>query len=216
MDWITHLFEQNGYWVLFSGLFTESLALPFPGELAMAFSGHMVYLGKFNLVLVLLCAFLGATLGTTITYFLGKKLGLPFFEKYGKFFFMHPKTLLKLKNWFGKYGNKILLVSYFIPGMRHFTGYSSGILGVRLRTFLIFNHLGAFLWIFTYVMLGKIFGGQLEQVVHLISAYFVKIVLCIILGLVLVFLLKWLHRITKPKKINKENDIISKNAFLIK
>jgi membrane protein DedA with SNARE-associated domain len=216
MDWITNLYEQYGYWVLFTGLCTESLALPFPGELAMAFSGHMVYLGKFNLGFVLLCAFLGATLGTTITYFLGKKLGLPFFEKYGKFFFMHPKTLLKLKKWFGKYGNKLLLVSYFIPGLRHFTGYFSGILGIRLRTFLFFNHLGAFLWIFTYVMLGNIFGAQLEQVVHLISAYFIKALIGFILGLVIVFLLKRLHRFTKHKKINKENDYISKNTFMIK
>jgi membrane protein DedA with SNARE-associated domain len=216
MEWITHLFEQNGYWVLFTGLFTESLALPFPGELAMAFSGHMVYLGKFNLVFVLLSAFLGATLGTTITYFLGKKLGLPFFEKYGKFFFMHSKTLLKLKKWFGKYGNKLLLVSYFIPGLRHFTGYFSGILGIRLRTFLFFNHFGAFLWIFTYVMLGNIFGEQLEQWVHMISTYFVKVVFYIILGLALVFLLKRLYRFTKPKKLNKQNDFASKNAFVVK
>jgi membrane protein DedA with SNARE-associated domain len=216
MDWISSLFEQNGYWVLFTGLFTESLAIPFPGELAMAFSGHMVYLGKFNLGFVLLSAFLGATLGTTITYFLGKKLGLPFFEKYGKFFFMHSKTLLKLKKWFGKYRNKLLLVSYFIPGLRHFTGYFSGILGIRLRTFLFFNHFGAFLWIFTYVMLGNIFGEQLEQWVHMISTYFVKVVFYIILGLALVFLLKRLHRFTKPKKLNKQNDFASKNAFVVK
>jgi membrane protein DedA with SNARE-associated domain len=216
MDWISSLFEQNGYWVLFTGLFTESLALPFPGELAMAFSGHMVYLGKFNLGFVLLCAFLGATLGTTITYFLGKKLGLPFFEKYGKFFFLHPKTLLKLKKWFGKYGNKLLLASYFIPGLRHFTGYFSGILGIRLRTFLFFNHLGAFLWIFTYVMLGNIFGEQLEQLVHMISTYFAKVVFYIILGLALVFLLKRLYRFTRPKKLNKQKDFTSKNAFVVK
>jgi membrane protein DedA with SNARE-associated domain len=182
----------------------------------MAFSGHMVYLGKFNLGIVLLCAFLGATLGTTITYFLGKKLGLPFFEKYGKYFFMHPKTLLKLKKWFGKYGNKLLLVSYFIPGVRHFTGYFSGILGIRLRTFLFFNHLGAFLWIFTYVMLGNIFGEQVEHLVHLISAYFGKVVLYLILGVALVLLLKRLRRYTKPKNIKKENDFTSKNAFVVK
>jgi membrane protein DedA with SNARE-associated domain len=87
---------------------------------------------------------------------------------------------------------------------------------MRLRSFLFFNHLGAFLWIFTYVMLGNIFGEQLEQLVHLISAYFSKVVLYFILGLVLLFLLKRLHRFTRPKKINKENDFTSKNGFVIK
>lgn len=49
MEWITHLFEQYGYYVLFLGLFAESLALPFPGELAMAISGHKAALGSFHI-----------------------------------------------------------------------------------------------------------------------------------------------------------------------
>ena len=95
MDWIRRLFEHHGYLVLFLGLFSESLAAPFPGELAMAYSGYLA-LGQFQLVFVILYAFLGAAIGTTATYFIGQKLGIPFFAKYGKFIFLYPARMEKI------------------------------------------------------------------------------------------------------------------------
>lgn len=190
MEWMNHLFEQYGYLVLFIGLFTESLALPFPGELAMAFSGHLSAHGHLHLVLAMACAFLGAAGGTTITYYLGQKLGAPFFGKYGKWFLLNPKRLNKLTRWFAKYGNKLLLVSYFIPGFRHFTGYFAGMSGISLRSFLLFNHLGALLWVLTYVSIGRVFSDEFERLIHLISKYSLRFVICLCAVLLLIFIFR--------------------------
>ncbi|MBW7456039.1 DedA family protein [Paenibacillus sepulcri] len=198
MQWINQLFEQYGYLVLFFGLFTESIALPFPGELAMAISGHISVVGHFHLGWIMLCAFLGATIGTTVTYFVGRKLGIPFFEKYGKYFFLTPPRLTKITIWFDKYGNKLLLVSYFIPGLRHFTGYVSGVLRIPLRTFFLFNHFGALIWVITYVMIGKIFGNELEHILHLITRYSIRAVFVIAAFLLLVMVLKRHKHIIVP------------------
>ncbi|WP_240420646.1 DedA family protein [Paenibacillus periandrae] len=190
MEWLGNLFGQYGYFVLFLGLFAESLALPFPGELAMAVSGHMNNLGTFSIPLIILCSYLGAIVGTTFTYYLGYKLGTPFFEKYGKYFFLNQQRLTKVTKWFDKYGDKIILVSYFIPGLRHFTGYVSGILRVRLRTFFLYNYMGGFVWVLTYVMIGKLFGQQIEQWLHIISQYSAAAVSVLAIGLVSIFLIK--------------------------
>ncbi|CAG7633585.1 DedA family protein [Paenibacillus allorhizosphaerae] len=171
MESMSALFEQYGYFVLFIGLFAESLALPFPGELAMAISGHMVNYGSFNIFLVILCSYVGAIVGTTFTYYLGYKLGTPFFDQYGKYFFMNRERRAKVSGWFDKYGDKLILVSYFIPGLRHFTGYVSGILKVKQRTFFFYNYIGGFVWVLVYVSVGKVFGRNIEQLLHLISRY---------------------------------------------
>lgn len=190
MEWMNNLFEQYGYLLLFFGLFAESLALPFPGELAMALSGHMAYLGKSNLWLDMLYSFLGATIGTMLTYALGRKLGRPFFEKYGKYVFLSRERIDKLADWFAKYGSKLLLVSYFVPGLRHFTGYVSGIMRIRLGTFLLYNHISAFVWVIAYVSIGRIFGEQLDQLLHLLSAYSWRAVVCIAIVFAVVILVK--------------------------
>lgn len=171
MEWMIHLYEHYGYFLLFFGLFTESIALPFPGELAMAISGHMSSLGTFSLPLAILCSFLGATIGTSVTYFIGLRLGMPFFEKYGKYVMLKPDRLDKFAAWYGKYGKKLLLISYFIPGLRHFTGYVSGILKVRWTSFFLYNHIGALLWVVTYSLIGRLFGKHLEHILHRIAKY---------------------------------------------
>lgn len=189
MEWMNALFEQYGYLLLFFGLFAESLALPFPGELAMAIAGHLAYFGNSNYWLDVMYAFLGATIGTTITYALGRKLGTPFIEKYGKYIFLNKQRFAMLADWFGKYGSKLLLISYFIPGFRHFTGYMSGVLRIRFRTFLLFNHFGALMWVIAYVSIGRLFGAQFEKLLHLISVYsrIAVTILVVVLTLVLFF-----------------------------
>ncbi|AJY76885.1 DedA family protein [Paenibacillus beijingensis] len=190
MEWITNLFEQYGYFVLFLGLFAESLALPFPGELAMAISGHMATLGSFNIPFIMFFSYIGAISGTTLTYYLGYKLGKPFFDKYGKFFFLNQARMDKITKWFDQYGSKIILISYFVPGLRHFTGYVSGILKVRLRIFFVFNYIGGLLWVITYVMIGKLFGQKIEQLLHTVSHYSTAAIIAAAIGVCCVLLIR--------------------------
>ncbi|MCY9662730.1 DedA family protein [Paenibacillus chondroitinus] len=190
MEWIRYLYEQYGYFVLIFGLFAESLALPFPGELAMAIAGHMSTVGSLNILIVIFFSYFGAIAGTTVTYYLGNKLGTPFFEKYGRFFFLNQERIITITKWFHKYGNKLILVSYFIPGLRHFTGYMSGILRVRLSTFIFYNFTGGLIWVLVYVMIGKTFGLKIEQMLHLISQYSLAAIIVLVVGVVIGFHIK--------------------------
>ena len=91
----------------------------------------------------------------TLSYWIGFKLGKPFFEKYGHRFHMGPDTINKTSDWFSKHGNKLLIVAYFIPGVRHITGYFSGITRLPFRTFALFAYSGSFLWVTVFITLGK-------------------------------------------------------------
>ncbi|WP_442602340.1 DedA family protein [Paenibacillus sp. KN14-4R] len=185
MEWMSNLFEHYGYLVLILGLFAESIALPFPGELAMAISGHMTTVANMNIILIIVYSYAGAIIGTAITYVIGYKLGKPFFEKYGRFVFLNEERIVKLTQWFDRYGNKLILVSYFIPGLRHFTGYVSGILRVRVSTFFFYNSMGGFVWVMTYVMIGKIFGAQIEQLLHMVTKYSIVAIVVLVAGVVI-------------------------------
>ncbi|WP_309274079.1 DedA family protein [Paenibacillus sp.] len=212
---MNNLFNQYGYLVLFVGLFSESLAIPFPGELAMAISGHMSSLGNFHIPLIIFYSYVGAIVGTTVTYYIGFKLGIPFLERYGKYVFLNQTRLAKVTSWFGKYGNKLILISYFVPGLRHFTGYVSGVLKVRLRTFIILDFIGGLVWVLAYVMIGKIFGPNIEQLLHVAAKYFTASMLILAAVVVLVVLFKknkkrisgWIQAKSRSKQnSDKEQD----------
>lgn len=127
MQFLTNLIEHYGYAVLFLSLMLELIALPLPGEFLMGYAGVLVFQGKLSWIISIVIAGVGSCTGMTISYWIGKKLGTPFFHKHGHRIHLGPDRLEKTAKWFKNYGNKLLLIAYFIPGVRHITGYFSGI-----------------------------------------------------------------------------------------
>lgn len=171
MQYITALIDHYGYIILFTGLLLELIALPTPGELLMSYCGFLVYQGKLNWAASILISTIGAAGGITISYVLGTFLGKAFFTKYGPYFHMGPEKLEKVSGWFDRYGNKLLIVAYFIPGIRHITGYFSGITKMPYKKFAINAYLGAFIWTSTFISLGKVLGPKWESFHSSIKRY---------------------------------------------
>ncbi|UJZ87797.1 VTT domain-containing protein [Heyndrickxia coagulans] len=170
---VTSYVDQYGYIVLLLALLLEMIAVPLPGEVLMSYAGYMVHQGQLNWILSILIAATGTSAGMTTAYFIGQRLGSPFLHKYGHFIHLGPAQLEKQSRWFNKYGNKLLLVAYFIPGVRHITGYFSGITKLPFRSFAIFAYSGALIWTSTFISLGKLLGPQWEQFHEAVKKYLV-------------------------------------------
>ena len=190
MGYITDYINQFGYIVLFVALMLELIAVPLPGEVLMCYSGFLVFQGHLNWTLSILFAGIGACAGMTISYWVGSKLGTPFFEKYGRKFHMGKERIEKTSHWYGKYGNKLLFIAYFIPGVRHITGYFSGITWLPFRTYALFAYSGAFLWTAVFVTLGKILGPQWDQFHTLIQKYLIIGVVVAACALAMIYIYK--------------------------
>jgi membrane protein DedA with SNARE-associated domain len=175
MSYIVHelelLFRDHGYFVIWIGLLLEFIALPFPGETTMAYAGYLAYKGLLDWPLLILFAFLGTSIGITITYGIGRRAGLPFIRKFGKWFFLPPHKLDKTRNWFDKYGSGLIFIGYFIPGVRHFTGYFAGSISLPFRKFALYAYSGALVWCALFVSIGKIFGPQWKYIFGLAAHY---------------------------------------------
>jgi membrane protein DedA with SNARE-associated domain len=186
---LTTYIDQFGYIVLFSALLLELIAIPLPGEVLMSYTGFLVFQGHLNWLVSILAAGVGASIGMTLSYWIGYKLGKPFFEKYGHRFHMGPEKIKKTSDWFSKHGNKLLIVAYFIPGVRHITGYFSGITRLPFRTFALFAYSGSFLWVTVFITLGKLLGPQWEQFHSSIKKYLIigGIVAAVILILIYIY-----------------------------
>ncbi len=171
LGFIIESFNQYGYIVLLIALILELIAFPLPGESLMTYCGYVIYQGKMNLVISILIATLGVSIGITLSYFIGKILGRTFFEKYGHYIHIDKNRLDKISIWSERYGNKLLIVSYFIPGVRHVTGYFSGITEVSYKKFAANAYLGAFIWTTTFISLGKFIGSNWEKYHFLFEKY---------------------------------------------
>ena len=176
----------------------ELIAFPTPGETLMTYCGYLVFQGKLNWLISIAVATAGVITGITISYFIGRKLGNSFFTKYGTHIHMGPEKLEKISKWFEKYGNGLLIVAYFIPGIRHVTGYFAGVTKIPYKRFAINAYIGAFLWTATFVSLGRILGANWEKIHVSIKKYL--IIAGIIVGVILILL--YLYKSNKEKITN--------------
>ncbi|ULT54670.1 DedA family protein [Neobacillus drentensis] len=173
MSYLITLFEQHSYLILFLGIFLELMAFPISGEFLMSYAGYFVYQGKMNYLLALLTVLLSGGVGITATYWIGRAGGYKLIEKYGKYIHLGPERYQKTAAWFERSGSKLLIFAYFIPGIRHFTGYISGITRMPFRKFIIPAYLGSFLWGICFITLGTVLGPRWEVFHQAARRYFI-------------------------------------------
>jgi membrane protein DedA with SNARE-associated domain len=191
---VEQLFEKFGYLVLLLGLPLDFIAFPIPpGNSTLTYTGYLSYKGVLDWMPALIMAFLGSILGVTITYSLGYKLGMPLIERYGKFLSLNSSSLDKTRNYYDKYGNKLLLIGFFIPGVRQFIGYFIGIIRVPYSTLALYAYTGIALWVIGFFSIGFVFGEQWQNVFILVERYLKYLFLglgFILLGFIFIKLLK--------------------------
>lgn len=162
MQYISDIMAQYGYFVIVLSLCLGILAAPIPLEAVMGYAGVMSYQGDLNTFGSILASATGTTLAMFITYGIGYKLGMPFFERYGERIHLGPARINQISNWFNRHGNYLIVIIYFIPGIRHFTGYFAGITRMKFPVFALYSFFGSFLWVTPFVIGGKALGPNWE------------------------------------------------------
>jgi membrane protein DedA with SNARE-associated domain len=189
--------KTYGYLGIFSSLVLGIFGLPVPDETILTFVGYLVFKGYFHPVPTLLTAFLGSICGVTLTYLVGRTLGLPLLEKYGKYLHVTPGRLAQAQQWFEKYGKWSLFGGYFLPGVRHLAAFSAGASGLEYRHFAPFAYSGGLLWVASFLTLGYVVGDEWHKIMPQVHTYLL-ILIAAVIGLVvagfLVYRIRRSHR----------------------
>jgi membrane protein DedA with SNARE-associated domain len=158
-----------GYIGLYLILGTSILGIPIPDETLMVFIGFLTYEGKLNSILAILSAASGSISGITVAYLLGRL----FEQKMMHHLRKHAgnELLNKAFNWYQRHGGKLLTIGYFIPGVRHLSGYIAGLTRLSYRSFAFFAYLGAVLWVSTWLMVGRLLGSRWETLLPIVHRY---------------------------------------------
>ena len=94
------------------------------------------------------------------------------------------ERLDKAETFFNRHGVWIITIARFFEGLRQANGVVAGITGVRWWRFLVFNALGAALWVGTWVSVGYLAGRHIEAIYHTITRYsnYLLIALAVVLA----------------------------------
>lgn len=158
---------QYGYWAVGAALLLENAGVPVPGETILllasflAFSQH-----ELRLPWIMVVATVAATLGDNLGFALGYFGGRPLLLRYQSLFRIKGSVIARGEELFAKYGSVTVFLARFVFGMRIIAGPMAGVLRMSWRKFLIFNFLGAVVWVTVISCAGYLFGrhwNRLEE-----------------------------------------------------
>jgi membrane protein DedA with SNARE-associated domain len=163
--WLT----QYGSIALFFLLALGIVCLPVPEDTLMMFAGLLMYNGDLPIGWGYLSACLGSICGISVSYFIGHKAGDFLIKKYGKYLGLTDERMIRVHWWFERFGGWFLIIGYFIPGIRHFTGLFAGISAMEFRHFAFYAYPGAIIWVTLLLSIGYFFGTCCEQMIEIVE-----------------------------------------------
>src|SRR5439155_18322600 len=105
-DWISRYGDAAIFLLLMLGIF----GLPVPDETLLTFAGYLCFKGKLLLGPTLAAAFLGSVCGITLSYGLGRLLGLHAVRRLGPMLHLRPEHLAETQRWFEHWGKYVLII----------------------------------------------------------------------------------------------------------
>jgi len=181
---LAEIIQRHGQWtylILFAIVFAETglVVTPFlPGDSLLFAAGALATQGGLSVPLMMAILFVAAVLGDAVNYHIGKWIGPPAFS--GKYRFLKRSHLEKTQRFFEKYGGKAIIYARFVPIVRTFAPFVAGVGTMNYGRFLLFNLIGAAVWVVGFVGAGALFGQ-----IPLVKNNFSKVILGIIVVSVL-------------------------------
>ncbi|MFC4108986.1 DedA family protein [Micromonospora zhanjiangensis] len=160
--WLSTLPPAGVYLLVGLIIGLESMGIPLPGEIALVSAALIAATGVVAPEWVAGAAALGAIVGDSVGYAVGRRGGRPLLERLGRRFPRHlgPSHLLRAEEMFGRWGVWAVFFGRFVALLRILAGPLAGALRVPYRKFLIANAAGGLLWAFgtTYLLfyLGRV------------------------------------------------------------
>ncbi|MFD8718140.1 DedA family protein [Streptomyces sp. NPDC059629] len=165
------LLTHYGYWAVGSVVLLEDFGVPAPGETILIAAGIYAGAGELNIVAVAAIAFTAAVVGDNIGYLIGHTGGRAFVHRWGRYVFLPPERFQKAEEFFTRHGGKIVVVARFVEGLRQVNGIIAGTSGMPWRRFLVFNAIGAALWVGLWASLAYVAGTHITAIYDEISRY---------------------------------------------
>lgn len=180
------LIQQYGVWtyaILTLVIFAETglVVTPFlPGDSLLFAAGALAALPasplKVGFLFLLLTG--AAIVGDTVNYWIGNKIGPRAFA--GNIKFLNKNHLERTQQFYETYGGKAIIIARFVPIVRTFAPFVAGIGTMNYARFIVYNVVGAILWV-SICLFGGYFFGNLPWVKENFSVVILAIIIISIL-----------------------------------
>lgn len=182
--WIEQVLSHFSYAGVFFLMFVDSVNIPVPSEVTLAFTGFLVQRGVMNLHLSAIVCGLGGLAGSLVSYAIAYVGGRPIMQRYGKYLLIHSDDVRLAERWFERHGEWLFLFGRFIPVVRTFISFPAGLLRVRLIPFGLYAFFGSLVWSYLFILVGVFLGDRWSVIEPLMERFQWAVMGAVVLGIV--------------------------------
>ena len=168
IPFLESLYSTFGYAGVVVAMTIESAAIPLPSELILPIAGWVVSRGLIEPLSgapwqywpAVAAGVLGNTLGSLLSYWVGRAGGRPLLERYGRYVLISAHDLELADRHFARYGEATVFFSRMLPVVRTFISVPAGIARMPVWRFTLFSVAGALPWTMALVWGGMALGDN--------------------------------------------------------
>jgi membrane-associated protein len=188
------LIRTLGYLGIFGVIFAETgllFGLFLPGDTLLIAGGVLAARGVLNIWLLLPLIIFAAVAGNMAGYGLGQRFGRPMLARAsGKQ--TRRARIRGAEALFQRHGAPTVILARFVPFARTFVPLVAGVGRMRFYRFMLFNIIGAVLWVTTMVLAGYFLGDLAPRIEHVFAPTIIGAVVVVVL-LVVIWRKPWRH-----------------------
>lgn len=142
-----------------------------PGELGLVFVGLVGHRNEQSLAALVTVAFVGAVVGDSISYWLGRRYGARLIARTGRLRRYLEPRMERARDYFEERGGSAVFVGRWVAAMRALVPAVAGMNGMQFPRFVAWNVAASAGWATTVVVLGWIFAAPITSLVRRASGW---------------------------------------------
>jgi membrane protein DedA with SNARE-associated domain len=153
---------QHGYPLIFLFVLADQIGVPIPASPMLLAAGTLAGQGWIHLLPAFLLGTAAALTSNILWYWIGRSKGSSVLSLLCRVSLNPDSCVRNTASLFARHGARSLLVAKFIPGLNTIAPPLAGIVRMPLLPFLIYDSLGASIWVGVTIGLGYAFSQQIE------------------------------------------------------
>jgi membrane protein DedA with SNARE-associated domain len=183
MNEVIQFVTQHGYSLVFLFVLADQIGAPVPASPMLLAAGTLAGEGWIHFLPACLLGIAAALTGNIFWYWIGRSRGSSVLSLLCRISLNPDSCVRNTASLFSRYGARSLLVAKFIPGLNTIAPPLAGIVRMPLAPFLIYDGLGAAIWVGIMIGLGYAFSQQIEALAESAARMGFILVLVLIGGL---------------------------------
>ena len=191
---INWIITNGGIYILLLIIFAETglfIGFFLPGDSLLFAAG--IVLGRLadefivpSIPVVIVTTIVASILGNMVGYWFGKKTGPLLYERKETWLFRR-KHLIRAKEFYDQYGKATIFLAKFLPIIRTFAPILAGVIRINFAKFMLFNLVGAVLWIMSIGSVAYFLGRRYPGIEDYLGYIFVALIVLTAIPVVTTF-----------------------------